>query len=334
MYLDVYTISRAAQTVNSSHNPQFIHAQISNKNTQGTTEDRTREFSEWSVLKPRRLWVEPQDEVDKLIFSEDNFRAHTIHGDAWNNSYSSLRNLLRQYYSLEQVTTLVETTVAAGHAAKYDLIMYVRPDVFFLNKLDTKGLVEAAASEGGEGKPTVYIPDFSPAGGVNDRFAFGKPDAVMKYWGRRGRFAREYCKSFPLHSEKFLAYVLSTNDVAIKYTNIVFGRVRANGKLYDYPAIGDGGVIETKWCANLLIKCPDKLTTRTVQLKTVQEISRFNRRDMLLLALSIAGLGALYVKLRPGGGIRRILGSKISSAFQFQAPQRQAGGIDAKAAII
>ncbi len=144
-------------------------------------------------------------------------------GDAWEDNFSSLRNLLRQLHSLNQVTELL---IQARQ--QFDLVIYSRVDLGF------EGKVEIPRVRPG----TLYTPWFSKSGGLNDRFAMGDFATMVKY-GQRGSTARQYCQETgrPLHAERFLSWYARKHGMhTVDLTSIGFHRVRANGTVPSWDA--------------------------------------------------------------------------------------------------
>jgi hypothetical protein len=81
---------------------------------------------------------------------------------------------------------------------------------------------------------TLYTPVFDPSGGLNDRFAYGRP-SVMRLYGNRLQDVEAYFERYPkdsLWAEPFLYKTLikmhGVQPSRIERFN--FARVRANGK--------------------------------------------------------------------------------------------------------
>lgn len=143
--------------------------------------------------------------------------------DPWGDQWSSMKNLLRQLHSLYRVTELWNNA-----DKKYQVVFYVRPDLLMFSTLDISNVLSLA----NESSKVLFTPQFHQYGGLNDRFAYGTPEA-MKWYGNRYLAAHEYAKNNSLHSETFLKYIMSVDNVKLNYTNIKFGRVRANGVLWE-----------------------------------------------------------------------------------------------------
>ena len=103
-----------------------------------------------------------------------SYKNHTSasHKDPFKDDFNSVKNLLCQLNSVASVTHMWR-----ADAHPYDAVVYLRPDVLF-NCPFPVDVLEALEDD------TVYVPDFHHYGGVNDRFAMGKPHAVER-WGER-----------------------------------------------------------------------------------------------------------------------------------------------------
>ncbi len=159
-----------------------------------------------------------QDDLDHDPFFQETFERLKLFGDAWNDNFGSLRNCLRQLYSLDCVTNVLEKS-----GGRFDVVIYTRVDLRFMARLAIPRIRAA----------TLYTPWFDKYRGLNDRFAMGDQSTMLKY-GRRKAMAVSYCeetgKSF--HAERFLWWYarqerLRTEDLK----SFEFCRVRANGNI-------------------------------------------------------------------------------------------------------
>ena len=173
----------------------------------------------WKQLQPTASIIENQDRVDQQLQLE----LYRSKGDPWGDEptaaqmpFETLNNHVRALWSLHQVTTLWETS-----GQTFDAVIYARPDVHYLRRLQIQWL-----QEGKEGVCTM--PNFHLTNGCNDRFAIGKP-SVMKVYGHRFKDALEFSRHTQLHSEKYLSQVLSYNNISIEHIHFPFRRVRADG---------------------------------------------------------------------------------------------------------
>jgi hypothetical protein len=139
-------------------------------------------------------------------------------GDAWGDGFVSLGNLLRQLYSLNEVTSLLMES-----GIIFDLVVYSRVDIRF-----EREVVIPAVQPG-----RIYTPYFGRNGGLNDRFALGDMATMVRY-GQRYSLVNDYCRETgqPLHSEKFLKWCVKKHclrDAVL--TSTEFRRIRANGQI-------------------------------------------------------------------------------------------------------
>jgi hypothetical protein len=174
----------------------------------------------YKLLRPTNVSVENQDSVDHQLHLEQ----YRIMGNPWSNddgdTFITLDNHIRSLWSLSQVTRLWKES-----GQTYDLVIYLRPDVWFLHSLTSQIL-------SGIEKYTVRMPDFHLVHGCNDRFVIGRPEA-MEIYGNRFQGALAYSKKSPLHSETYLAYTLQNAGIQIQNIRFRFQRVRADGSVAD-----------------------------------------------------------------------------------------------------
>jgi hypothetical protein len=171
----------------------------------------------YKLLNPDHYLVEDQDVADLSI----QFKSYRAYGDPWNSNFETFDNHIRSLYSLNKVTELYKDKKAA-----YDYVIYLRPDVLFLNKLEPKWFDFIKDNK------TLLAPDYHLDLPMNDRFCIAKPDAAI-FYGTRYGLALDYSWKKPLHSERFLYDVLSKNHIDVLDIPLRFRRVRATGKTID-----------------------------------------------------------------------------------------------------
>lgn len=143
------------------------------------------------------------------------------HGDPWpQNPRQSLIYYLRQLYSLRRVTSLMKES-----ATTYSFVVYIRPDLHFIDDLDPSILRKCINAE----KPTIAVPRWHAWSGYNDRFAIGTYDAMCLYGSRVDRI-RQYAALRRPHAETFLKHVLVSNNVIVIPLSVRFYRWRANNE--------------------------------------------------------------------------------------------------------
>jgi hypothetical protein len=147
-----------------------------------------------------------------------DYKTFEAFGDAWQDNFSSLRNLLRQLHSLNQVTELL---LRSGQ--EFDFVIYTRADLRFERTVEIPRF-----------RPrTLYTPWFGKSGGLNDRFGIGDLQTMVKY-GQRGTMALQYCQETgrPLHAERLLGWCARKHHLrCADLTSIQFCRVRADGSI-------------------------------------------------------------------------------------------------------
>ena len=185
------------------------------------------DWTAFKMLQPHKWQIDDAAAVDEELI-DANINAWLQHGDAWGEGpqHVTLRNLLKQLYSLKQVTSLW-----ANKAAFFDLAIYLRSDIWFFNQLDMAELEEAMQS------PTnyIYTPEFHKWNGLNDRLAFGSPSAMIKY-GSRLDVAMQYAQHSSLHAERFLLNMVESAGMNFSsHSQLLFERVRATGELWGVP---------------------------------------------------------------------------------------------------
>jgi hypothetical protein len=187
------------------------------------TNERAKEFSLdlkntiWKLLKPTEHIIEHQDLIDTKL----HFEKYRTCGNPWKDdceSFSTLDNVVRSLYSLKKVTELW-----SKNSAKYDAIIYLRPDVLFIAPLEIQWLKNLQPN-------CILIPNFHLTENCNDRFAIGKPN-TMKIFGNRFDDAYEYSLTKILHSERYLSYIIQKNNIQIIHIPFIFKRIRADGTI-------------------------------------------------------------------------------------------------------
>lgn len=196
----------------------YLHTYITHK---PYNNPRAREYNLmlnndlYKLLNPNVYKIDDQDEIKKTI----DFNKYRTKGDPWSNGYNTLNNYILQLYSLNQVTKLW-----SKYGKKYDYVIYLRPDVLFLQPL-VKNYFDLVDNN------NIILPNFHEYP-INDRFAIGTPN-IMKTYGRRCKTAYRYSLLYKLHAEEYLNYILVKNSINIIKINFKFLRIRANGKNQD-----------------------------------------------------------------------------------------------------
>ena len=159
--------------------------------------------------------------------NKDLFESAKKYGDAFNNDFESVKNLLLQLNSLKKVTSLWV------NESKYDQYFYVRLDTLFHDKIDIDFISKYSNNK------TLFTCNWLASFGINDRFSIGDYN-VMKIYGNRINYIFDYMnynkEKRPLHSEKLVNFICyKYNIINIELENFKFSRIRLNGVLKNEP---------------------------------------------------------------------------------------------------
>jgi hypothetical protein len=196
----------------------FEKRYIKNKHSE---EDGETDFNEHSKLESDHITIEkPQDCLN--IYPMGAIKEF---GDAFDDGYQSLENLIHQLHSLKIVTNDALEWGA-------DIVLFCRPDLEYHDSI--KKYVKAAVKS--DNKSYILIPDFvNRPDRLNDRFSLCVGRDAISSFGLRVNNIIEFCESKcePLHSEKFLAYVLEREGIPVKFMRVRATRVRVNGSKFN-----------------------------------------------------------------------------------------------------
>jgi hypothetical protein len=169
--------------------------------------------NEYKLLNPHRVKIDIQEHIKKRL----NMRRFRSHPDPWNSNYETVDNFICAMYSKMKVTKLIEKT------DKYDYVIFLRPDVKYLNKFDIKffDLVN---------NDTICIPNFHLYANFNDRFCITNYENALLY----GNLYKEmllYSRNNKLHSETFNNhFIRNIYNLKVETIPFYFNRVRVDGK--------------------------------------------------------------------------------------------------------
>lgn len=145
-----------------------------------------------------------------------------MNGDPWpDNPGTSVKFFVRQLYSLHRVSQLWK------HRMKeYDYCVYLRPDVMFISDLDL------FQNQRQLNDTFVGTPNWHKWGGLNDRFAYGVPNA-MQLFGTRFNLLPYYVMVYHKapHAEKFLKFFFRKKRLNKVWSYTMFQRLRADGRV-------------------------------------------------------------------------------------------------------
>jgi hypothetical protein len=194
----------------------YLHSYTTNllySNPRNDEIDIKLDNESYKLLNANIIQIDDQDKLKQNL----NLVKYRSSGDPWDNNFNSLDNHILALYSLYQLTQLWKNKT-------YDYIIYLRPDVLFINPL-LPSYFENLNNN------TIVLPNFHQ-NPVNDRFAIGTP-AVMKIYGERYNLAYQYSLNKKLHAEEYLNYILKINSIKVIKINFKFYRIRANGINHD-----------------------------------------------------------------------------------------------------
>lgn len=178
---------------------------------------RTGEFgvltNDAEIISHQTLMTEPPGRCLDLWGFEELKR----YGDAWDNGFASLRNLVSQLHSLNEAKKLSDKLEA-------DAVVFARPDLWYYDSLEPYVKKAVAGS-----RDVVMLPYWQPFQGENDRFAIVSGRRAIDAYGGRINRAHEYCRAGnrPLHSESLVKFAV--DGLALERIPARAARVRAHG---------------------------------------------------------------------------------------------------------
>ena len=203
----------------------FLHTYaLDSYNNVRTGESTTQiDNDEYKLLNPDYFVIENQDEVKKNL----NLEQYRKYPDPWNTQYDSVDNFILAQYSKMKLTKMIKDT-----KTKFDYIIFLRPDVEYLNKLEESFFKSVSNNR-------ICIPDFdvkyekSWFWKFNDRFAITNYNNYRIY-GNLFHKLLSISKFMSLHSETVMARYLLDNKVYYKHIMFRFRRIRTNGNIANY----------------------------------------------------------------------------------------------------
>ena len=140
-------------------------------------------------------------------------------GDAYKNDFNSISNMIQSLISINRVFMMIEPLCNEN-----DIFIFARPDVIYLDKLNTKN----------DFKDKWHVPDYGAHGGINDRFTVCGSKSTARSFSNQQEHILSFCKELktPLHSEKFRLYASIKENVKIETLKFRVQRVRLGGELH------------------------------------------------------------------------------------------------------
>jgi hypothetical protein len=189
----------------------FLQRQIEDERT---GESGPLNLEEYKLLP--NDWL--QLEEPELCLEQHGFSNLQAFGDAWDNRFRSLRNLVHQLHSLDTVTKAALSDGA-------DICMFCRPDQCYHDSLGP-ALRRALRHDN-----LAQLPFWQPWTGLNDRFALCSGQTAIAAYGQRIRVAEKFCRDrgSPLHSEQLVRYALEQANVPVRQISARASRTRLDG---------------------------------------------------------------------------------------------------------
>tara|TARA_R110002074_G_scaffold173996_1_gene336875 strand:- start:177 stop:860 length:684 start_codon:yes stop_codon:yes gene_type:complete len=185
----------------------------------GETKPTTVNMDSVYTLNAKKCIIDSEKEFNATF----DFEQYEKYGDPFGNDFSSMRNLLRELYSVKKVYSLIDKSI------DYDYVIMTRADLCFDRPLNTL-------------KPNKYIDtvmtsQFNRAPfNHNDFFAVGSNTRALEVWANRLDYAHEFCLSpvlchKGLHPESLITFCFEKFNVRHEFLDVKADRVRADGKI-------------------------------------------------------------------------------------------------------
>ena len=143
------------------------------------------------------------------------------HVGAKHYTEAMMLNVYRAYYSMAQVTKLLQLHETAASLLYTDVVV-ARPDVAFLTPLRWRF------------RPSnvITVPNFAHNNGVNDRFAYGRRKAMLRYMDRFDWLRRTWHNDLNSTEALVCEHLLGLKPrLRISVTPLCIVRTRATGVL-------------------------------------------------------------------------------------------------------
>ena len=174
----------------------------------------------YKLLNPTEYIEDKQEDFDR---NYNNWESIFKYGDEYNNDFNTVRNAIRQLYSLKRVTSLWE------NKEKYDLYLYLRPDLLYETKLDIQIILKHIHT-----KNILFTPSWaqkhdptSRLEGLNDRIYFGDYDVMLKI-AKRIDCIQELNRRRYI-AENFLHRIVKNYGINTIHIDLTGSLIRADG---------------------------------------------------------------------------------------------------------
>ncbi len=202
----------------AKHDPNFKRFAHFNKlevlNNERSREDNVAlDQEDYKLLGCDEVEQTDQAIVDQRI----DFEYLKQFGNTWKDNFGTLKNVLRQMYSLSCVADIVER-----QKTKFDLVIYSRICLRYHKPAKIPRTIRPR---------TLYTPWFERFHGLNDRFALGDMETMLLFM-RRQSMARDFVAEtgLPMGAENYLLWFAKKKGLETRHlTSMNFSRVRADG---------------------------------------------------------------------------------------------------------
>ena len=183
-------------------------------NFRSKEENVSLDNEEWKMLYPKAYLVDRQDEVDQFLPHEEFCRLE----NPWpvsDPTRNSMRNLLRQLYSLKRAWSLLESE------KPYDGYLILRPDLVYQHPLILPSRLPVA-------NDVICMPEWGAGStlGYNDRICFTSWEGARVVMNRLDS-VMDYGRAHPPHSQIFLRHVVDSHPFRKRFLSLGAKRVRA-----------------------------------------------------------------------------------------------------------
>lgn len=197
----------------------FVHTSVAKKEDVAATREQLQ-----SALRPLKLEVQlpgnDKTPLKPIIALGEKVRTQPAGNCKWIRNYKpqQLSGLVHSLSALDALTTLWES-FRASKPHTYTAVLITRLDVQYITSLDVPALLRVAPRE-------VHVPYHASFDGVNDRLAFGTPEAMRSY-GHRLKHARAFVTAgHRLHGDEFLAYALRKEELLVRNATLLSQNLR------------------------------------------------------------------------------------------------------------
>ena len=231
-------ITRSLKYTIESINKKIFHSFQKNKieysifmhtyNLNTYTNTRTNEYvenvdnNEYKLLNPNYIHVDEQDKIKQQL----QLHLYRTHPDPWQTNYNSVDNFILSMYSKQQVTRMIDKT-----KMHYDYIIFLRPDVEYIDELDLNFLKYV-------NNQSICIPNFHLFSKYhfNDRFCICN-SRTYKLYGDVFDQLLYLSKIQSLHSETIIGAIMQWHKLQIIRIPFRFLRVRSDGRKEKIPSL-------------------------------------------------------------------------------------------------